>query len=569
MRIPSEENDKKNFVRYLIDVCMASRESRAAMYDRRRRYYLYGQNADDFVKHNRLYSHMGLVASFLFTPEFSYSMSAPRNASDLEIEKITVLQDSWNQDLQDDGIADVLCEAVNWALVYDTMIIKQGWNDVSKQQFATLIPPDMFGVFRESVTDFSAQPAFCQKLVIDYDEACERLTRAGKAGEISKLTEAAGDRDIGLPGTISQLIVAATGGTNIAGNMTGQIQADYEPTPSFKAREDAPLCPMYILTVWDTEHSDFREFTVIEPDIILTDSYETIEAIKKAGGKENKDFASSTNFFLKGENPFTPITPYGMLQYIWGDSHIEHLISLQNWSTERVEQIEDILNQQANPSKVFSGFMGLEDEKAGALGSGDNWVADATPGAKVDRLFPQMPSDLFAEYAQIGELMMDASGLTETVAGKGTGGARGGKQGKQMQITGGGRIRRVAVGLEKPLVRVGDLGVKLKMKNDDEPMKLDNGEEFIASQVTTGYSMRVAGHSHSPLFTMETEEQATLMLKAKASDPEMFIRMVNTPYKDALLHNLKKRQKAAAAAAKQEAQNPQPKPEGKKGKASE
>ena len=135
-----------------------------------------------------------------------------------------------------------------------------------------------------------------------------------------------------------------------------------------------------------------------------------------------------------------------------------------------------------------------------------------------------------------------------------------------MQITGGGRIRRVAVGLEKPLVRIGDIGVKLKMKNDDEPMKLEGGEEeFLAAQVTSDFTMRVAGHSHSPLFTMETEELATLMLKAKAIDQEMFVRMLHPPMQQSILHNLKARQKAEAAAKQQEAAqiaagHPPPKP---------
>lgn len=561
MKIPSELGEKENFLRYIIDICMASRHERQGMYEKRRRYYNFGQNNMAKARHNRIKAHVGLVSSFLFDPAgLNYSMAAPRNADDIEIAKITALQDSWNQDIQDDGIGDVFAEAVTWAVVMDTMVIKQGWNDVSKQQFATPITPDQFGVFRESITDFSAQPAFVQAYVIDYDEACERLVRAGRKGDIPLLTAASPSEDMGLPRVITQLVIAATGGSNLSGNIQGEVNPDYEPSPTFMARETAPLCSFYNVWVWDSDRNDYREFDVIEPNICISDSLDTINAIKKANGKQGRDYASDTNFFLPKENPFTCVSPFGMLNYFWGDCHLEDLIPLQNWSEERLAQVEDILNQQADPSKVFSGFMGIDDEKFGALGSGDNWVADATPGAKVDRLFPQMPPDLFAEYDRIGGLFLEASGLTEIVAGKGTGGARGGKQNKQMQITGGGRIRRVAVGLEKPLVRIGDLGVKLKMKNDDEPIKLDNKEvtEFLPAQASRDFTMRVAGHSQSPLFTMETEELATLLLKAKAADQEMFIRMLNPPFKESLLHSLRARQKAEAAMRQQQAQNPQP-----------
>jgi hypothetical protein len=111
-------------------------------------------------------------------------------------------------------------------------------------------------------------------------------------------------------------------------------------------------------------------------------------------------------------------------------------------------------------------------------------------------------------------------------------------------------------------VRLGDIGVKLKMKNDDEPIRTDSKEipEFVASQVTNNFTMRVAGHSHSPLFTMETEELATLLFKAKAIDQEGLIRMTNSPYKDQLIHSLHKRQKAEALAKAAQAASGQPPP---------
>ena len=536
---------------------MTSRDERNSLYQKRRRYYIFGQNSDSFVKHNRLYGHIGLVSSFLFSPDgFNYAIAAAPDADETEIQQITALQDSFNQDVQDDGIGDEIAEAVTWSLIYDTVICKQGWNDITKQQFITRINPFMFGVFDESLTDFASQPALCHMFIINYDEACERLVRAGKGSMISLLKTADGEEDTGLPNVVTQLVVAATGGSNLSGAIQGEVNPSYDPSPTFRARVTAPMVPMYELTVWDSDRNDYRTFTMLEPDIVLSDSLQVIEAIKKAGGKENKDYASDTNFFLPKEHPYTPITPFAMDQYFWGDCHEEHLITLQDWSSTRLDQINDLLDQQANPSKVFSGFMGIDDEKFGALGSGDNWVADSTPGAKVDRLYPQMPEDLFAEYAQIGNLMMEASGLTEIVAGKGTGGARGGKQAKQMQITGGGRIRRVAVGLEKPLVRIGDIGVKLKMKNDDQPIKLDNEKlpEFLPAQAPTDFTMRVSGHSHSPLFTMETEEMATLLLKSRSIDQDMFLRMLHPPQMTAMLHSLKQRQKAEALARQKQQQ---------------
>lgn len=170
MKIPSDKDEQARFLRYLIDICMTSREERRTLYEKRRRYYLFGQNTEAMVRHNRMYNHIGLVSSFLFSPDgFQYAIAAPRDADDTEIQMMTALQDSFNQDVQDDGIGDVLAEAVSWSLVYDTMIVKQGWNDISKQQFITKVQPWMFGVFRESLEDLAQQPAMVHAYVIDYD----------------------------------------------------------------------------------------------------------------------------------------------------------------------------------------------------------------------------------------------------------------------------------------------------------------------------------------------------------------------------------------------------------------
>ena len=88
-----------------------------------------------------------------------------------------------------------------------------------------------------------------------------------------------------------------------------------------------------------------------------------------------------------------------------------------------------------------------------------------------------MPEDLFAEFNEIQSLFLEQSGLTEVLTGKSTGGARGGKQGKQLQVTGGGQIKRIAVGLETPISMMGDIIIKLlKMKNDENmPFNVFNG----------------------------------------------------------------------------------------------
>jgi hypothetical protein len=65
--------------------------------------------------------------------------------------------------------------------------------------------------------------------------------------------------------------------------------------------------------------------------------------------------------------------------------------------------------------------------------------------------------------------------------------------------------------------------------------------------------IRVAGHSHSPLFADEAKEQAAGLFKAQAIDREQLIRMLNPPNADNLIHQLRKRVKAEVQKAQQQA----------------
>lgn len=548
MFIPEKKNEQRAFIKWIIDICTTSQDKRRSMYDRRRLYYLFGQNKYQTVRLNKLKSHLGLVSSFLFSPDgLQYTLSAPHNADEDTIHKYIALQDDLNDDIQDFGVADVFSEAVIWSLVYDTMILKAGWNDITGQPFVNLVEPCNFGVFREDISDFSAQQAVCHTINIDWDEAVQRMKRAGLEHEIKKLSRSDGELGTGRPGTLTQLIVTQSAGENFNNPIIGDIDINYEQSPSYVAMVDNPTVKFHEVHIWDSEENDWRMFTVIDPDFVISDSRETIKILSDNLPKHNKKpFNSNTNIFMKGELPFVPITPFPIYNYAWGDCHLEDLVPLQLWSTERLIQIDEILQKQTDPSKAFIGFSGIGDEKFAALGQAGNFVSDENPNAKIQELYPQMPPDLFAEFQEIQGLFLEQSGLTEVLTGKSTGGARGGKQGKQLQITGGGRIRRIALGLESPLCQLGNLIVKLKMKNDDTRLKNQDGQDFVAAQLSDEFTLRTAGHSQSPLFAEDTREIALTLFKAQAIDREALIRSFNPSARDNMIHALRLREQAEA-----------------------
>lgn len=555
MKIPSNQAEKAQFVQYIVDCCMVSQADRRALYQKRRQYFLYGQEAEIKVRCNKLKSHLKLVSSFLFSPDgLLYNVTPPKNADEYAIKQFLALQDDWNEDVHDSGIADVFADAVLWGLVFDSMVVKLGWNDITGQIFASLIEPVSFGVWREDDPQFDNQQAMCHSYLLDYDDACTRLVRAGKRDQIDILGKATGaQEDLGFPSPFMNLMVTEVTGSSLASQtIMGNANPNYSASPTFKPRTEAPMVRFYESWIWDDDSKDFRIFTSLEGGILLSDSAETIDILRIAGKFEKgQKFDSETNFYLPKKTPFTPVVPYSLYNYFWGDCHSEDIIPLQDWSVKRLREIDEILEAQVDPLRTAHGMTGLIDEKAG-LDYGA-FVADDMPGSKLEEHRPPMPEDAFREFNEITSLMMEASGLTEVVSGKSSGGARGGQQQKQMQITGGGQIRRVAVGLENPLLRMGDTGLRLKMKNDDSKIKLPDGTEFVAAQAPEDFQMRVDGHSHSPLFTMESRELAQMLFKAQAIDREWLIRMTNPTAKQNLLHSLAAREKQEAAQHQQQA----------------
>lgn len=570
MIIPSTGSFRLDKILEVRDACLESINERRELYAKRRKYFMFGSDDYRQVRYNRLFAHTDLVASFLYSADHAkYSLSAGRNAAPEVVQQAVALQDEWNQQFRDSGLAYTYAIALLWSLVYDSMYIKMGWNAERKRLFGKILMPNAFGVYDEMEPELDNQEAFCHSYRLPWDRAVLMFYRAGLKDRIDELGVSQGAPIDDLPPVLKQLLITQTGGQNLSGNLMGQAPLDIQPVILYEPKSNIPTVAFQELWVWDDINEDYATFVIGDPDILVTDSRETIK--KRTGNghaaSDDDNAQSRSNEFLAGEYPFVPITPYQLPDYAYGESHCERLIPLQNWTTERLDQIAEVLESQVDPSKVFSGFMGLSDEKAASFGGPGSWVLDALPGAKVDKQVPQMPEDLFAEFKEIGAIFLEASGLTETITGQG--GPKGKGAAKQAAVAGSARIKKVAVGLEPSLIQAGDIGLKLFMKESTEEINLPDGKKFLPSQFASeDWNLRIAGHSHSPLFADEARELAALLLKAQSIDREMFVRLLSPPQEDTIISALRERLKAEQALA---ARNPEAfaKMQGGRGKASE
>lgn len=552
MIIPKSGKERDKFVKFIIDTCGQSRDDRVSLYARRRRYFLYGSSNAGGSLLNRLSAHLDLVASFLYSPDHAqFAVSPPEHAEDHIVEQTISLSRYWNDTFRDSDLAYQYGEALRWATVYDTMFIKMGWNNARAELFGHTVSPNNIGVWDESRPGLDNQSAFVHSYNIDYDEAVQRLYRAGLASEIKRLNVDTQRTDSDAPPVLQNLILGGAWGPSITDPIQGIVNTNAEPVPSYAAQNDAPTVKWNEAYIWDNQHDDWTIITAISPDIIISDSRETIEAL--AAANRGTPPPSGSNLFLPEEHPFVEVQPYELYDYFWGEAHIEKLIPLQNWSDKRLSEIQQLLARQVNPSKFGSGMMGLTDEAMAAMSGPGAWAFEQVPGAKIEELKPEIPPDLFAEFREIKAAMLEASGLTETLEGRGEQGVRGRGHARQLAVTGSGRIRKVAVGLEKSLAKLGDIGMKLLMRNSEQKLRTATRMDFVPAQASGDYRVRIAGHSHSPLFRDETREDAIVMLKAQAIGKEELIDMLNPPNAVELKHRLKQRMAAQAKAAQEAA----------------
>lgn len=559
MIFPTNKDALSNAVKWLIDRCLSTRDERDRLYQWRERYYLFGTMGYDPAKYNRLESHLDLVTSFLYAPDHAFfHISADANADDIDVLKATALQDDFNEDFQEAGISDAIMDSIPWSLVYDTMMIKQGWNRDKNQWFCELVPPHNFGVYREDVSDLDSQKCFTHTYFMDYQEAVAKLIVAGQKDLIERLNVQRTASITPFPESLQRMIISGTGGSNLAGSIFGQANPDYFPSATYQPRSEVPLVRFTELWAWDDTYCDYRIFNMLDPDILVGDSVATIEAYKKAtrnvtwlfdkvkaAGKE----PSGSNLFYPKEHPFAKIQPFRKYNYFWGICHLDKLVALQDWMLERLDQISDVLERQADPARVGSGFMGLTEEKMALFGGAGSYLFDQLPNAKVEELKPDMPADIFAEFDRMEKMFLEASGLTEVMSGRSETGVRSKQHASQLNKSGSGRVKKSALGLESSIVKIGDVGLKLKQAHDDDELTTEEDEKgqkhkFYACDVSN-VKMRVDGHSHSPLFGDESRELAVAFRKFNTIDDADFIRMTNPPSRDTLLHNLRRRQKRA------------------------
>ena len=535
MRIPANPVDREIFYLDVIQKCLASREERKPDYAALRSWYLFGSSPNEPPAiFNKIFPHIDQLTSFLYSAETTrFSINTGAAVSDQEQVKVPALTRALNDEWLNSNADQVFSSAVTWSLAYNSAFIKIVINNGIHPY---MVEPSCIGVLREDTPYTDRQEAFVQTYYITKSELYARLYSHPKRDQIVKRITTTQHERTEVANGIERIIMSQS-----QPEMYGNVNLDLSGYNRYKATVAEETVEMTELWIWNDDTKDYQVVTKADPDVIIYDR-------------------PGESVFLKGELPFVQICPNPLYDYYWGGSEVQRMVFLQELRNKRLAEILDLLSKQVSPPTALIGFTGILDEKNFALNRAGGLLSTDMPNAKVEKLAPTIPTDLFKEIDKIDAMFEEVSGIGNVLQGKGEAGVRSSGHASQLARLGSSRAKKRALVIEDSLEKVATLYLKCMQVYDPTHFTDMEGRKFIAEQFTKDYTVKVDAHSNSPIFMEDMRQLAFNLYEAKVIDKESLLDLLEPPMKQLLKDRLKKMESKEAEAAQQKQSQEQPKP---------
>jgi hypothetical protein len=526
-------NERYEFYVEVMGKCTATRDERLRLYTVWRNFFLFGagpETTENVV--NKIWSHLDQLTSLMYSGETTrFSIDLSPSASDLHKTQISPLIRSLNDDWHLANADIVFGIALKWAFVYGSMFVKLRVNQGQIEPH--VVEPFDIGVLREDIHGLWRQEAFCHSYYMSRSQfvyEMEQIPHPRLNQILKEIVSVPRPSQVATTATLDKIVTSASQPL-VVGNVNFDLLSPNKYQP--KVTED--LLQMHELYVFDDEEKDFRIVTIAEPGVVVFE-----RPIKEV--------------FIPGEQPIVQICPNPAHDYFWGYSEVDRLIPLQKMRNERMTQIKHLLNLQANPPSFGSGFQGTMDEIADTLDSPSGVVMADMPGAKLEKLTPEIPEDLYKEIRELDSMFEEMSGISNVMQGKGEMGVRSKGHAEQLARLGASRAKQRALIIEDSLEKIAMLFMQLKQAYDKSRLQTETGIQFVADQFTDKYIVKVDAHSNSPIFMEDQRALAFDLFKNKVISRESLLDLLDVPMKELLKHRLKEIEAAEKAQQQQEQQ---------------
>lgn len=540
MKIPTDSFVLARWAKELIDECTVSVDARRAQYSTWKTLFYTGDISGNPSKHNRCYSHIDKLSSFIFSPsDVRFDIDFEGDHERQWAGKADVAGRYLNRQFARQKCDVAFSEANIWSLIKGMTLIKLVWGRGGFEPW--VIQPENFGVLREDVQGLDRQDAFVhtfyltptqfRRLLGDRTDKDE-IMRSVSASFQANSPELTGDSynsnmvlsgSAGLPG----ILLPGVGGTQQRGAVdwvTNQMGPTLDP------QVVSQLIRVDDLWVVDDKREDWTTIRYVDPGIIVEGKY------------QHRNLSD-----IPGEHPFVRVCSNEVPNYFWGRSELANVWQNQKLLNARVNNFDTIFNQIAKPARAFKGFSGITDDKARALLAPGGVLTDSSPTGEIKDLAPTMPGG-YLEYLNMLDGWFDeAAGFTAILQGQGEPGVRAGAHADTLLRTSAPRLRTRALNVEKQVADFGEICFKMLQVKEAKIFTVDDGEEFLLHQLPEDANITVDSHTSSPAFSGDNANMAMALKRVGAIDDETFIEMLHPPRQDLLVARAKDREKAHAA----------------------
>lgn len=542
MKIPSNLDERDALYRELYEACMISRSDRIAQYERLRTYYLWGCNSDSNPAiFNKILPQIDLLVSFLFSAEtarFGINIDNESKEKENDLPKVPALTRRLNSKWHRSHCDLQTKLTITWSLVYNSMFLKLIQR--KRDTIPYVVDPHNMGVLNEERPFLDDQDAFAHSYPIS-KRALNRLLEGHpkKTDIINSVTASMRQPDRDLPAGVQRIVMSQFPMGSGGPSGPGQLNSPFNLIEGYRAKAADEMVEMRELWIWDDDADDYRIATMASGPVCIFDRPNT--------NKED----SRKSFYLPGEHPFVQFCPNPSYDYFWGQSEVDRLTQLQDCRETRMQQIMELGNRQVKPPSALTGaWGGITDETNYALQVFGASIATSDPTAKVQQFPPAIPQDLYQEIHEYDSMFNEMMGLSNVVQGKGESGVRSKGHAAELARLGSARIKSRAGVIEDSLDIVGLHYLRLMQQHDPEKMNDTKGVPFTAEQFTKDYTVKVDGHSSSPIFAEDQKILARELFEARAITRSRLLKMVDPPAEQQMQEELKQIEAAEAAAAK-------------------
>ena len=510
--VPTTQEDLIPFTNDLIEQCNVSVASRTDVYRLLNLIAETGKYDGSKSLINLMSTHLQRCAAHLFSPvELKFSIdfinTYPKKFLDMANVVGRQITRAWELTSTDKEFGNGVLEALKygWCGLKQWPQVEGPPEDERTVYYKKLVLPWNFGVYNETETDISMQPAICETTRMTLPEVWRRIYHLPDAQRLYDNIKEHARKGAAITepqSYVHQIISTSQLDTGINGSTTvrpgGLVQLGANASYMAQSPQLAADTVEWH-ELWVQDENDYTTIQMVAPNVIVAPRHK-----------------KSNLLGIARQQPYSTIRPNESVNWFWGRSELVDLVEPQGLLSQWCDDIRRLFGLQIDKILFFVGEDGITDERYGQMRSAG--FGTVGPNSKIEDVTPQMPPETMAMLKFVIDIINMVGSFPEIMQGKGEAGVRAGVHASTLLKTASPTLRDRALLVERQCAIAADLTLQMREAKDpatywtkaDDIKQIDESS-FKLTDLPEDWRVTVDSHSSSPIFS---DENANLVMAA-------------------------------------------------------